>query len=386
MLTDISLYLADRPLPPPLPAAQFTTLSTDYTDDFEKTLIVHAEDPEVYDSGNRLSVFYKRNKVEANTVENQILDCDDWQDKEDKVLKIFHDVFPTISVFCPTVTRITVVTVDGKLTTSLSEDTDEITIYLPIPPHLSHLPTVPIAELRKVEALHADVDLVKWQSEPFAFKKSVEDPEGTIQELTILDKLSNSPNIIDVTGIVVNQDKTIRGFLMPYIPAGNLRVLFERIRKDEGVAHDQLILDWSNKLRWALQIVQGVVDLHSIAAYNGDLKPENIVVAQDGQAILIDFLPMGISDMFAAPELLEKWDDHEIEFKSMLTPQADIYSLGLTLYALTQENGMVARPPVWREGSAPAWYQGVVQRCLEVDPSARPSATEVLSLLQKGSS
>lgn len=162
--------------------------------------------------------------------------------------------------------------------------------------------------------------------------------------------------------------------------------MFERIREDEGVAPDQLILDWSIKLRWALQIVQGVVDLHSIAAYNGDLKPENIVVAQDGQAILIDFLPMGISDMFAAPELLEKWDDHKIGFKSMLTPQADIYSLGLTLYALAQENGMVARPPVWREGSAPAWYQIVVQRCLEVDPSARPSATEVLSLLQKGSS
>ena len=378
--------LADRPLPPPLPAARFTTLSTDYTDDFEKTLIVHAEDPEVYDSGNRLSVFYKRNEVEADSVENQILGCDDWQEKEDKVLKIFHDVFPTISVFYPTVTRITVVTVDGKLTTSLSEDTDEITDYLPIPPHLSHLPTVPIAELRKVQALHTDVDLVKWQGQPFAFKK-VEDPEGTIQELTILDKLSNSPNIIDVTRIVVNQDKTIRGFLMPYVPAGNLKDLFERIREDESVAPDQFILDWSIKLGWALQIVQGVVHLHSIAAYNGDLKPQNIVVAQDGQAILIDFLPMGISDMFAAPELLERWNDHhEIELKSMLTPQADIYSLGLTLYALAQENGEVARPLVWRERSAPAWYKDVVQRCLEVDPSARPSATEVLSLLRKGSS
>ena len=374
MLTDISLCeffsrftppninrdapqdLSDRPLPPPLPAARFTTLSTDYTDDFEKTLIVHAEDPEVYDSGNRLSVFYKRNEVEADSVENQILDCDDWQDKEDKVLKIFHDVFPTISVFYPTVTRITVVTVDGKLTTSLSEDTDEITDYLPIPPHLSHLPTVPIAELRKVRALHTDVDLVKWHGQPFAFKKSVEDPEGTIQELTILNKLSNSPNVIDVTRIVINQDKTIRGFLMPYIPAGNLKDLFERIREDEGVAPDQLILDWSIKLGWALQIVQGVVDLHSIVAYNGDLKPQNIVVAQDGQAMLIDFLPMGISDTFAAPELLEKWNNHrEMELKSMLTPQADIYSLGLTLYALAQENGEVAHPLVWREGSAPAW-------------------------------
>ena len=349
--------------------------------------MVHAEDPELYDSGNKLSVFYTRNKIEADSIENQILDCDDWQDKEDKVLKIFHDVFPTISVFYPTVTRITVVTVDGKLTTSLSEDTDEITDYLPIPPHLSHLPTVPIAELRKVQALHTDVDLVKWQGQPFAFKKSVEVPEGTIQELTILDKLSNSPNIIDVTRIVVNQDKTIRGFLMPYIPAGNLTDLFERIREDEGVAPDQLILHWSIKLGWALQIVQGVVDLHSIAAYNGDLKPQNIVVAQDGQAILIDFLPMGISDMFAAPELLEKWNNHrETELKSMLTPQADIYSLGLTLYALAQENEEVAHPSVWREGIAPVWYQDIVQRCLEVDPSARPSATEVLSLLRKGSS
>jgi serine/threonine protein kinase len=42
---------------------------------------------------------------------------------------------------------------------------------------------------------------------------------------------------------------------------------------------------------------------------NGDLKPKNVLIGSAGQAILIDFFPIGISEPFAAPEVLDKCHD-----------------------------------------------------------------------------
>jgi serine/threonine protein kinase len=68
----------------------------------------------------------------------------------------------------------------------------------------------------------------------------------------------------------------------------------------------------------------------------------------------------------------------------MLSGPSDVYSLGLVLYALTQENVLGVHVPLWEFGNVPSWYRDVVQGCLQLDPSARPSAAEVLSILQKG--
>jgi serine/threonine protein kinase len=245
-----------------------------------------------------------------------------------------------------------------------------------------------ISELQRVIGLGLGVDRVKWRGQTFAFKKLGEDLEGNLRELTILDRLCNSPGIIDLKAIVVNQDNSIRGFLMPYMYTGDLERVFIKARRDLGVSKrdDESAFDWSLKLTWARQITQGVVDLHGIAAYNGDLKPQNIVLGPVGQAILIDFHPIGFSDNFAAPEVLEKYHKPNTTLESLLTGPADIYGLGLILYALVQENGNGARAPLWRDGSTPGWYRHIVQRCINLDPVARPSAVEVLSLLQEGAS
>jgi len=70
----------------------------------------------------------------------------------------------------------------------------------------------------------------------------------------------------------------------------------------------------------------------------------------------------------------------------VLNGPVDIYSLGLILDVLVQEKGDGVRIPLWRDGSAPAWYRDIVQSCMHLDPTARPTAVEVLSLLQEGAS
>jgi serine/threonine protein kinase len=244
---------------------------------------------------------------------------------------------------------------------------------------------VPITELQRVRGLDVDVDRVKWQCKTYAFKKTGEDLEGTLRELTILDKLSDSSHILDLTAIVVNCDNTIRGFLSPFIYAGDLESVFRTARKKLGLIDetDATLFDWPLKLSWACQITRGVVELHSISAYNGDLKPKNVLINSGGQAILIDFLSMGFSDPFVAPEVLEKSHDGVTEFASVLTAPADVYS-GVLPYVIAEEKLRGIQPIVWRDGRTCAWYREIVERCLYLDPNSRPSASEVLSVLENG--
>ena len=353
----------------------------------EKAFIKYMSDPRLYESGYKITLSYDRNEDEPDAIENMLLDAEACitDDKTHAVWGAMRRILPDITHFYPTFTGVKLKTVGGILTTTIAEDVDAIIHYLPIPAHLSHVPTAPITELERYVMLDIDVDRVKWKGETYAFKRTGESLEGTLRELTILDKLSESPHIIDLKAIVTNRDNTIRGFLTPFIHAGDLENVIRKVREKRGLTDetDTTVFDWPLKLSWACQIVRGVVDLHSISAYNGDLKPRNVLINSAGQAVLIDFLSMGFSEPFTAPEVLERYHDGVTKFESVLTGPADVYSLGLLLYVIAEEMLKDVRPVVWRAGRTCAWYREIVERCLSLDPVARPSASEVLSLLER---
>ena len=321
-------------------------------------------------------------------MENMILDSKTW-DKATKAVGALLQVYPDFrnraTTFYDTATRVTIETIGGKLTATVTEDLDALTSYLPIPSSLSHIPTVPITRLKCITDVDIDVDRVKWGRTTYAFKKTGPKLKGTLHELAIIDRLAKSPNIINLVAIVVNHDNTLRGFLTPFIRSGDLESVFEKARESISLGDDNVAaaFEWPLKLSWARQIARAVVDLHAISAYNGDLKPQNVLIDPTGQALLIDFLPMGISDDFAAPELVEMSHSHGIALETALSAPADVYSLGLVLWAVAEERWRGMRTPVWRDGKTPDWYRDVVERCLVFAPEARPSATDVLSLLER---
>ena len=100
---------------------------------------------------------------------------------------------------------------------------------------------------------------------------------------------------------------------------------------------------------------------------------------------LIDFLPIGISKAFTAPEFLEKVHDGITEFKSILAASVDVYLLGLMLYMVAEEKFRDIYPIVWHDRQMSKWYREIVERCLISDPDSRLLAVEVLLLLQSGS-
>ena len=117
----------------------------------------------------------------------------------------------------------------------------------------------------------------------YAFKKTGPDLKCTLHECVIINQLANSPNIINLMAIVINHDNTICGFVTPFMCSGDLESIFEKVCKNISLGDDHATtFKWPPKRAWACQITQAMAELHAILAYNGDLKPQNILIDPTG--------------------------------------------------------------------------------------------------------
>jgi nucleotide-binding universal stress UspA family protein len=144
--------------------------------------------------------------------------------------------------------------------------------------------------------------------------------------------------------------------------------------------------------------------LHSIHlqdAIHLDLKPSNVMIRNDGQAVLVDF---GLAHHGFFPDLLAEEYRRPIGSAPYISPEqvaggrsdprSDLFSLGVVLYELatgklpfgvpSSEGGIRARlwraplPPRAIVAGVPEWLQEVILHCLEVDAGDRyPSASQV---------
>lgn len=313
----------------------------------------------------------------------------------------------------------------------LSLDEAKSPPWIPIPSQLT-IPRVMISDLVRTDAIsHPSVSHVFYQGRPYVFKNYGVDPDPDCSsllnqalQLTRLD----SPFIIRPEFVVTAPSSDIfLGFMMPYCPAGNFEVLISRVRKsvltwristilmpvwlrfcalwsapsvtpvisdgdilypeDLCGAHRRKVLDWSLKLMWAYQIVSGVAALHRCGGYSGDLKLQNVVLGHDGCIQLIDIdNGCGYTEEYAPPEL------HSAGLsKQVCTAERDIFALGLMLWALSEEVPVFNRKegassPMlgWVEGkgAAPDWYRRLAQSCVALNAADRPSAMDILSVME----
>jgi serine/threonine protein kinase len=139
--------------------------------------------------------------------------------------------------------------------------------------------------------------------------------------------------------------------------------------------------------------------LHDQGVLHLDVKPSNIVIV-GGRPILCDFgiarwrtepRPEGMKGTFpfASPE--------ECLFKKMITPAADVFGLGVTLYEMLtgrlpyQKKAGERDPQVSQKPStirryrsaAPVKLERLVLKCLNRDPRRRPSLLTLLPALHR---
>ena len=146
--------------------------------------------------------------------------------------------------------------------------------------------------------------------------------------------------------------------------------------------------------------------LHAIHRQNVlhlDLKPENIIFRDSGEAVLIDF---GLARHLQLPDLpAEEFDgpvgsgayvspEQVLEIRN--DPRSDIFALGVILYHLATAEfpfGEPSRAAEWRRRlyydpppprrwrpDCPPWLQEVILHCLETDPGARYQTAAQLAL------
>lgn len=136
-------------------------------------------------------------------------------------------------------------------------------------------------------------------------------------------------------------------------------------------------------LKWGLTIAQVLTYLHSQSPpiLFRDLKPENVLVRDDGLLKLVDFGLAGHLDRtetaagsvgYAAPE---QWDDEIPD-----TVQTDLYGLGATLYFLLTGShpSAVYGQQISLPGVLPATYQ-LVSECQACDPNHRPPSADTVA-------
>jgi serine/threonine protein kinase len=137
----------------------------------------------------------------------------------------------------------------------------------------------------------------------------------------------------------------------------------------------------------ATQLARTLANLHCANEIHGDLKPDNILVTEEGQLQVAD--PLGIGTLFTVLFSENRggtpgyWAP-EIAAGASISQAGDVYSYGATLYhlltACAPKDGQQLDLAVRRWERAPA-IREVIAACCQRDPVVRPTIQEVLRLL-----
>lgn len=111
------------------------------------------------------------------------------------------------------------------------------------------------------------------------------------------------PNIIPLPFALITLsevDLRICGFLVPFYENGNLDCYAQKLRMQSRLT-EQLL--W----KWGSQLVSAVRFLIGAKTWHGDIKPDNILVSNNEDIVLIDFTREFATHVTASPEVLEQW-------------------------------------------------------------------------------
>lgn len=203
------------------------------------------------------------------------------------------------------------------------------------------------------------------------------------RELAALVALKGHPNIVQVEEMVTASDGPV--IVMEFMDSGSLSTMVSPNSPDaERLAY------------FGSCVAAGLAAAHDVGIVHRDVKPQNVLMNGFGQVKLCDF---GIAAILKSAEVQTRTTSLSVRYASPeeldddpdVGPPTDVYSLGASLYHLLygappsfrSRNQVDPDATVVRRGNARvrAAVCDVVDQCLHVDPSERPTALAVFEML-----
>ncbi|MFG1837447.1 protein kinase [Micromonospora sp. NPDC049175] len=241
--------------------------------------------------------------------------------------------------------------------------------------------------LARDEMLHRDV-AVKEVVPPswLAEAEREESRLRTLREARTAARL-NHPNVVQIYDVV--HDRESPWIVMEYVPSRSV----QQIIGAEGPLSPQ------RTAQIGLAVLAALRAAHAAGVLHRDVKPHNVLVADDGRVVLTDFglatfdggegAMTGPGTVLGSPQFVAP----ERAREGVSDPRTDMWSLGATLYATVEGQSPYARSsamatlsalatdppdPMRRAGPLRPALNGLLQR----DPWRRLTATEVEPLLR----
>ena len=345
----------------------------------EKFFLTYAE---TLDRWKRVTVSCDYRDAPQDSLEADLQKLHYQKDKSARIYESIRMSLPDIQ-FYDTVTNLKLETKDERLHVHVTEDVNEIIPYPAV--HLvDHLP----CHQYKESELHFDEHMSGFVyrvnvGEHTWIKKEIPGPDSVdefLYEVNALSELVDAQNVIQLKGLVVNEDKSlIKGLLLSYADQGALiDILY-----DSKEGHIPRV-PWERRERWAKQIVQGLANIHEAGFVQGDFTLSNIVIDDNDEAQIIDINRRGCPVGWESPEMVPLVESGQ-RLSMYIGVKSDLYQLGMVLWALAMEKDEPERQPRPlklddAEADVPNYYQDLAAICLAEKSKQRMAAKDLLAL------
>ncbi|MEU4470981.1 protein kinase [Micromonospora sp. NPDC023888] len=241
--------------------------------------------------------------------------------------------------------------------------------------------------LARDEMLHRDVAVKEVVPPSWLTEAEREESRlRTLREARTAARL-NHPNVVRIYDVV--HDRESPWIVMEYVPSRSV----QQIISTEGPLSPQ------RTAQIGLAVLAALRAAHAAGVLHRDVKPHNVLVADDGRVVLTDFglatfdggegAMTGPGTVLGSPQFVAP----ERAREGLSDPRTDLWSLGATLYATVEGQSPYARSsamatlsalatdppdPMRRAGPLRPALTGLLQR----DPWRRLTATEVEPLLR----
>ena len=345
----------------------------------EKFFLTYAETP---DRWKRVTVSVDYRDAPQDSLEADLQKLHYQKDKSARVYESIRMSLPDIQ-FYDTVTNLKLETKDERLHVHVTEDINEIIPYPAV-----HLVQHLSCRQYKESELHFDEHMSGFVyrvnvGEHTWIKKEIPGPDSVdefLYEVNALSELVGAENVIQLKGLVVNEDKSlIKGLLLSYADQGALiDIIYDS--KEGHIPH----VPWERRERWAKQIVRGLSNIHEAGFVQGDFTLSNIVIDENDEAQIIDINRRGCPVGWESPEMVPLVESGQ-RLSMYIGVKSDLYQLGMVLWALAMEKDEPERQPrpltlEDAEADVPSYYQNLAAICLAEKSKQRLAAKDLLAL------